>query len=857
MSESEKQGGGPVPKSPAPKSPAPKSPAPKGPVPQSDSRRASFVSRRRSSAAPRRASTITSTDTIARFIEDAKQNPISEWQDPAFADFDWANAEFDFNGLDNVVYDNGQANNAEFEAEYGNFINQYPDPYGTNLANDMGPYYHKNQMVSPDLAQYSNQGVQPSNFVRQASQELQQNPFTAVPGRSTRGASVGVNPGLLTQGTDPLLSFAGSEADPFSNEFEPFSKLPYQSPTTRSRTRSLSHPLHSPSRYGNERRISKESAKSSNTKASGSSWSEAPSERTYLKNTRRVKHRISVAPQFKAGEAPRVDEGRPWVRINATTVGKTTRTSKINHYKADYQRRAHPVGNWSSQHFDFQYTKDGEFKERSMSAAQIKEFILQYPRDHKTLAKLKLWIQKGPTDSARRYLTTTWSKCRMRECPANVWQTGTILHGHYRVAFDEKWHRDRENSDPFLVAGYVHLYCMERFLDFPDICKYADVEVDTRQLTNEPNGKFAASLAGQPECGIAQDFVERCRRGKDSLRKSEYFHNYPEHKSFRKGEAKPYKDTQLAFWMTKIKADTRPAAQIRQFMNRGLKDTHLLANMGDLKVLFREVAKQKTERKKAVKSKKRKEPDSDSDSESDDELPLRKSYKQHHPQKGQDLVQIAANTYGPRAAVNKRPRTNKPSSTRRARNYYDDEESDSDDEYLTQHKRARFGDDDEDEFSLPGYPPSFRPAAEASRPRRSPREKKTQTNYEQLNEGQPIEGLDEQFAPQAEIGGPVLDEAELAMMAALNGENFTVEDFSTFDFDSVFGLSRRRSSTVPPMRRASSILRKPRCNSRRDSRRVQIGGTTTHHFDQSIAMPRYSLRNQDKVVSGRVAKRGA
>ncbi|KAF2194512.1 hypothetical protein K469DRAFT_686533 [Zopfia rhizophila CBS 207.26] len=329
------------------------------------------------------------------------------------------------------------------------------------------------------------------------------------------------------------------------------------------------------------------------------------SERQALKKSRQPRTRNSAVVVYKP-EKPKASADHPWIRTNATTKGLTTRTSKINNYKTSYDyNRPHPVGDWKGSKTEFKYTQFGEWKEKSFSPRQIKEFILEYPRD-KPKAKLKLWIQKGPTDSARRYPTTTWSKCRFRDCPAQIHQTGTILHGHYRVAFDETWYRDRENVDPFLTAGYVHLYCMERFLNFADICRRADVEVDTRALTSEPNARFAATLAGAPEAGVAQKFIELCRRGK--LHKDDDFKHYPDHSQYRFGEPKPHENT-LTYHMTDMKAKSRPRAQRKQFEDRGLKNSHIMVNKGDLEMIF---AEKKAQRKKP-KSRKRKADESDED----------------------------------------------------------------------------------------------------------------------------------------------------------------------------------------------------------------------------------------------------
>jgi hypothetical protein len=329
-------------------------------------------------------------------------------------------------------------------------------------------------------------------------------------------------------------------------------------------------------------------------------------ERMMLRKSRQVKKRASGGVEYLY-EKPKLDNKKDWVRINTTTKGMTTRTAKINHFQAEYEERDHPLGDWQGTKFFHQYTKHGEFLNKPggvMSAKKIKEFILEYPKYPG--AKLKLWIQRGPTDCARRYKSSTWAKCRFEECPAQKYQTGTILHGHYRVSFDEKWHRDRENVDPFLTAGYVHLYCMERFLDFSEICRKADVEVDTRQLTNEPRGKWAATLANQPECAIAQKFVSAASR-RHGLDKLSEFANYPKHdqyKIIRNGKTTYHKNT-LTYHMHNRKETSRPPAQQAQFQQRGLSDTHISKHLGDLEMLFKASTNRKKNNRLAKKQKKR------------------------------------------------------------------------------------------------------------------------------------------------------------------------------------------------------------------------------------------------------------
>ncbi|PSN74558.1 hypothetical protein BS50DRAFT_642934 [Corynespora cassiicola Philippines] len=354
-------------------------------------------------------------------------------------------------------------------------------------------------------------------------------------------------------------------------------------------------------RHGDTRGVSSPKSFSAASRSNYSGRSRESSltegEKKLLRDNRRQGKRRSVVPQPLQPEKPRSDDDHPWVRTNTTTQGLTTRTSKINHYTPTYEVRGHPVGSWSSKHYDFDYTHWGELKERDMSAKQLQEFIAQYPKNHKTGAHLTLWIQLAPTDSARRYKSESHSKCRFTECPMRRAESGSIIHGHYRVALDERWHRDRYNADPFHCAGFVHLYCLERFMDFEQVIKHADVQVDTRSFSSEPRGKPAFSFSGKCELPIAEDFIEKVLR-KELRAEDSLFKDYPVHKDYVAGKnpkLKPFKST-LTYHLTRTHNASRPPAQIRQFVERGLAATHLIVNEGDLEIYAKAKEVYKTER---------------------------------------------------------------------------------------------------------------------------------------------------------------------------------------------------------------------------------------------------------------------
>ncbi|KAH7360756.1 hypothetical protein BKA65DRAFT_493915 [Rhexocercosporidium sp. MPI-PUGE-AT-0058] len=112
-----------------------------------------------------------------------------------------------------------------------------------------------------------------------------------------------------------------------------------------------------------------------------------------------------------------------------------------------------------------------------------------------------LWIQTVPADSGRRYPSKTSDKCRFSCCPDS---NRTIRKGDFRVAFDE--HPSNTFKDPFHNAAYTHLFCLEKYLDFPQICKNFDVRPDTRTL-KEGKNKMAITRDHKSMEDIVNDFV--------------------------------------------------------------------------------------------------------------------------------------------------------------------------------------------------------------------------------------------------------------------------------------------------------------------------------------------------------------
>lgn len=317
-------------------------------------------------------------------------------------------------------------------------------------------------------------------------------------------------------------------------------------------------------------------------------------------------------------QKPKVASFNPEVRINKTTKGLTTRTAKINQYdpRRFYTYTPHPLGTtaepWGApwmnpkslyvhKYQDSSLKEDDggeeiaiyELENREMDPEEIQDFILGYPYNRN---KLTLRIQVTPGDSGRRYRQGA-DKCRFKDCPNRMGGVpATIKHGWYRVAFDE---RDDDGYDPFAAnCGFVHLYCLERFLDFEYICRKAHVVVDFRaHMRNEPRGTFAAAFSGkQLGAGqLAEQFIHHARkklpinapqqRGNNlGVRQMRDFQNYPEAMPYNGLIWDPdYKfENTLSYHMNSRMEEERPGAQMAQFAAKGLGPTVLSVHRGDL-----------------------------------------------------------------------------------------------------------------------------------------------------------------------------------------------------------------------------------------------------------------------------------
>lgn len=279
-----------------------------------------------------------------------------------------------------------------------------------------------------------------------------------------------------------------------------------------------------------------------------------------------------------SAQKPTFDPDHPWVRTNAITEGKSTRTGKCNDYRPTefYKVVDHPIGTWDGPKHRFKYDKHGGLYKAEYTTKTLQEFLYHHPGTDER--KLVLWIQRTPADSARRYPTAEFARCRFADCPAREYgYHGNIQVGHYRVALDEKWNMHKEATDPYFAAGYVHLYCLERFMDFSDLCNRLDVRLDSRHITHEPNHHFAAALDGA-ERAVAERFLEACRFGFVNE-----FRQYAIRADSSSGDAVIHKYS-LTYAMNAAHNKARPAFQKRELKSRELRGSQIIVHKGDLQM---------------------------------------------------------------------------------------------------------------------------------------------------------------------------------------------------------------------------------------------------------------------------------
>jgi hypothetical protein len=220
----------------------------------------------------------------------------------------------------------------------------------------------------------------------------------------------------------------------------------------------------------------------------------------------------SDPPKPTKREKGKLEEIPRRTQANPRTKGRNKRHENILKFDATelYEPLPEIPGSWSTPNSEFQYNKFGELNTRlRLTQEQMLDFLYLHPLhsldgdyDPRNSA-LTLWIQSVPADSNRRYPSLGSDKCRFASCLA---KHNTIHKGFFRVAIDEH-SRSSIKVDPFHCAGFVHLYCLEKFLNFPSLCKKLNIRPDNRLLI-EPRNKMALTRDYNELYGIAENFIK-------------------------------------------------------------------------------------------------------------------------------------------------------------------------------------------------------------------------------------------------------------------------------------------------------------------------------------------------------------
>lgn len=273
-----------------------------------------------------------------------------------------------------------------------------------------------------------------------------------------------------------------------------------------------------------------------------------------------------------------VDRDKPWIKTNRTK-GLNTRAAKIADYRPEehYTALASTPPSWQ----EFSYTPFGELAAgTTYTAEQLNRYLFEHPLHHTPngynpkRSGLQLRIQKNPSDSARRYPTYTSSRCRFKDCYGTH---NCINQGQYRVAFDEQTFRNA-NTDPQHNAGYVHLYCLEKLLDFPLICANLNIRAEKRSLPKEPDARNRMRL-GKTDAldGVVKSFTKACGRG-------ELPADYPARNQWRH-------EGTLTHKLCVAKVEEDGPIRIKAIQDRGEKGSNYTQHLGNLEMESRERAK--------------------------------------------------------------------------------------------------------------------------------------------------------------------------------------------------------------------------------------------------------------------------
>ena len=233
----------------------------------------------------------------------------------------------------------------------------------------------------------------------------------------------------------------------------------------------------------------------------------------------------------------------------------------------------------------FRYTTKGELDPRQLyTSDEITRYLFEHPVHHKNnplTSGLRLRIQRSPPQSNHRYPTLHSHRCRFLECPA---PSNVISIGQTQVAFDEL-SATNPFQDPFITAGYCHLWCLERYCDFLRIvcelnlgaedrfCLQEKHEYAPQRLIYTQDKRKKDIATGTPLEVAVREFILQCRLG--------LLQDYPSHSA---GDS--FSEGTLNHRLALVKLENERASERRQRLRRqenaGYMGSTLPNHLGDL-----------------------------------------------------------------------------------------------------------------------------------------------------------------------------------------------------------------------------------------------------------------------------------
>ncbi|CAK7271257.1 hypothetical protein SEPCBS57363_004525 [Sporothrix epigloea] len=207
---------------------------------------------------------------------------------------------------------------------------------------------------------------------------------------------------------------------------------------------------------------------------------------------------ISNSPKFVRNVAyptqhqPKVKLPPAGAKINHARDKKTDNRIGDYEWYDDFPTRANWTARDDQYQFQIKYDRTGELDFSLRFNRKALEAYIRGCAGHGI--PLRLWIQNSATMHTDRFPNRVSPFCRARNCPV---RKNTISRGMYQVCLDE-YPVETSNGryNPFYVAGYMHLFCLEEMISLAELMMFADVQADVREFPLEQRNPMSLNRDG-------------------------------------------------------------------------------------------------------------------------------------------------------------------------------------------------------------------------------------------------------------------------------------------------------------------------------------------------------------------------